>query len=117
MPELVLKILTCAEWSAACEVGQFAGSAVDLADGFIHLSSPTQVAATAARHFRGQNDLVLVAFEAAALGPALKWEVSRGGDRFPHLYAPLPCDQAVWMERLPLDADGRPVIPEQIRQC
>ena len=82
------------------------------ADGYIHFSTGEQVAETAARHFAGAADLVLVAVAAAALGPALKWEPSRGGALFPHLYGALPLDAVLWVKPLPLGADGRHVFPE-----
>lgn len=83
---LIYKIMTRAEWSAFRADGKFAGSPVDLADGFIHFSTAGQMAETAARHFAGRDDLCLVWSEDIALGAALKWEVSRGGAEFPHLY-------------------------------
>jgi uncharacterized protein (DUF952 family) len=87
---LIYKILPRAEWAAAVAAGVFSGSAIDLKDGFIHFSAEDQWLQTLGKHFAGQGDLVLVAVEAAALGPALKWEVSRGGALFPHLYGPMP---------------------------
>ncbi|MCC2108816.1 MAG: DUF952 domain-containing protein, partial [Hyphomicrobiales bacterium] len=79
---------------------------VDLADGFIHFSTAAQVAETAAKHFAGQTDLLLVAIDGATLGDALKWEPSRGGALFPHLYAPLDPRAAISVRPLPLGADG-----------
>ncbi len=108
----VYKICPRADWDAACRDGHYRGSADDLRDGFIHFSAASQVAATAARHFRGQPGLVLVAIDAAALGPALRWEPSRGGDLFPHLYAALPVAAATAVADLPLAADGVPRVPE-----
>lgn len=95
---LVYKILPRAEWDAAVAAGAFEGSVVDLADGFIHFSAFDQVEETRRRHFAGQRDLMLVAVEAAALGEALKWEPSRGGALFPHLYGPLDPALAVSAE-------------------
>ena len=109
---ILYKILPAPLWRAAEADGQFRGSEVDLRDGFIHFSAASQVAATAARHFRGQPGLVLVAIDAAALGPALRWEPSRGGDLFPHLYAALPVAAATAVADLPLAADGVPRVPE-----
>lgn len=111
----VYKILTRAHWEEARRAGQYAGSQDDLRDGFIHLSAIHQVAGTAARHFRGIDDLVLVALDSERLGSALKWEPSRGGDLFPHFYGPLPTSAALWSKPLPLGADGVPVIPEEVR--
>ncbi|RST87085.1 DUF952 domain-containing protein [Aquibium carbonis] len=112
MNERIYKICTAAQWRLAEDKGVFDGAAVDLADGFIHFSTAGQVAETAAKHFAGQGDLLLVAVDAAALGGALKWEVSRGGALFPHLYAPLDPRQALWAKPLPLGDDGRHVFPD-----
>lgn len=86
----IYKILPRASWDDALIKGSFDGSPVDIADGFIHFSTAAQVHETAAKHFRGVKDLLLVAVEADDLGEALKWEPSRGGDLFPHLYGALP---------------------------
>jgi len=87
---LIYKICSRAMWAEAEAAGVFEGSEVDRRDGFIHFSTEAQVAETARRHFAGQQDLVLVAVEATELGAELRWEPSRGGDLFPHLYGPLP---------------------------
>jgi uncharacterized protein (DUF952 family) len=108
----IYKILSEAEWAAATKAGSFAGSPVDLADGFIHFSTRAQVRETAAKHFAGQTGLLLVAIDVDRLTDPLKWEPSRGGDLFPHLYGPLPIDSAIWIKPLPLGADGRHVWPE-----
>ena len=108
---LVFKICPAAMWREAERAGAFLGAPLDLADGFIHFSAADQVAETARRHFAGQDDLVLVAVDAAVLGPALRWEPSRGGALFPHLYGPLPLDAVRWTEPLPRAADGRHVFP------
>ncbi len=102
----VYKIVPETLWRAAVAAGTFAGAPVDLADGFIHFSTAEQVRETAAKHFAGARDLLLTAIEATALGAALKWEPSRGGALFPHLYAPLDPRQALWVKPLPLGADG-----------
>lgn len=112
---LIFKILTREEWRVATEEGVFKGSAVDVEDGFIHFSAPEQVRETAAKHFAGQDDLLLVAAAAALLAPDLKWEVSRGGAEFPHLYGHLPLAQALWVEPLPLGDDGTHVFPESVK--
>jgi uncharacterized protein (DUF952 family) len=106
----VYKILARPEWEAALAAGRFDGSAVDLADGFIHLSTAAQAPETAQRHFAGQHDLVLVSLDAARLGPTLLWEPSRGGDLFPHLYGALDCALAEAVTPLELDGDGIPKI-------
>ena len=87
---LIYKIFRRPEWDAFRTAGQTRGAPVDLADGFIHFSTAAQVVETAAKWFASDSDLVLVAFEANTLGPALKWEPSRGGALFPHIYGDLP---------------------------
>ena len=109
---LIYKICSEALWREAERVGVFAGAAIDLADGYIHFSTAAQAPETAARHFAGQGDLVLVAIAAEALGDGLRWEPSRGGDLFPHLYGPLRLDAVRWVRPLPLGPDGRHVFPE-----
>lgn len=99
-------------WRAAQAAGRFDGAPVDLADGFIHFSTAAQVRATAAKHFAGQRGLLLAAFEAEGFGDALRWEPSRGGDLFPHLYAPLDPAAAVWVKPLPLGEDGAHAFPD-----
>lgn len=108
----IYKILPRAEWTAAQAAGAFSGSAVDLADGFIHLSSATQAQETARRHFAGKADLVVLELEADDLGEALVWEPSRGGDLFPHLYGPLQVSRVLVVTEAPLGADGVPVLGE-----
>ena len=103
---VIYKIVSTDAWRAAEAAGVFAGAPVDLADGFIHFSTAAQVAETAAKHFAGQTDLLLVAIDGATLGDALKWELSRGGALFPHLYAPLDPRAAISVRPLPLGADG-----------
>jgi uncharacterized protein (DUF952 family) len=107
----IYKILPKPLWEKALTSGSFTGSPIDVADGFIHFSTAAQVQETAAKHFAGVPDLVLVAVDADALGDAIKWEPSRGGARFPHLYGSLPTAVAQWVKPLPLDAAGRPVVP------
>ena len=97
--------------------GVYRGSQVDRSDGFIHFSTAAQAAETAARHFAGRADLVLVAVDAAALGDALRHEPSRGGALFPHLYGELPLDAVAWAEPLPLRADGRHVLPARMARA
>jgi uncharacterized protein (DUF952 family) len=108
----IYKICSAELWRQAQGAGLFAGAPLDLADGFIHFSTAMQVAETAAKHFSGAIDQVLVAVDAASLGGALKWEPSRGGNLFPHLYGSLPLAAVLWVEPLPLGADGRHVFPE-----
>lgn len=111
MSNLVYKIVAAAEWRAAERAGIFSGAAVDRRDGFIHFSTAAQVRETATRHFSGQADLLLVAFDAATFGPTLKWEPSRGGALFPHLYGTLDPRAAHWVKPLPLGHDGKHVFP------
>ena len=103
----VYKILTSAQWTEALRDGTFRGAPVDLADGYIHFSAAHQVRETAAKHFTGAADLVLVAFESDRLGDGLRWEASRNGDLFPHFYGALDPARAVWAKPLPLREDGR----------
>lgn len=112
MSQMIYKILPAALWSEALANGSFRGSPVDLKDGFIHFSTAAQVRETAAKHFGGAADLVLVAVDADLLGTALEWEPSRGGDLFPHLYAPLGINLAAWAQPLPIGPDGAHVFPD-----
>lgn len=100
------------EWDAAEARGVYRGSSQDRADGFIHFSSAGQVSESAAKHRAGQDGLVLLVVQAEALGDALRWEESRGGALFPHLYGALPVTAVTAVHALPLGADGRHVFPE-----
>jgi uncharacterized protein (DUF952 family) len=106
----VYKILAREAWDAAVAQGRFAGAAIDLKDGYIHLSTGAQAQETARLHFRGQAGLVVAAFEAEAFGAALKWEPSRGGQLFPHLYGDLDPALALAVTEAPLDAEGAPQL-------
>jgi uncharacterized protein (DUF952 family) len=108
----IYKILPEAMWRDAQRAGVFHGSEVDLRDGYIHFSTAEQAVETAAKHFAGQRDLVLLEVGADALGDALKWEPSRGGALFPHLYAPLDVKLVRRVDPLPLGASGRHVFPK-----
>ncbi|NVO16590.1 MAG: DUF952 domain-containing protein [Rhodoplanes sp.] len=112
--ELVYKICPAALWREAERAGTFTGAPVDLADGFIHFSTAAQVAETAAKHFFGQRDLLLVAVVAAALGDALRFEPSRGGALFPHLYAPLPLAAVRSVVPLTTSPDGTVQSPDLV---
>jgi uncharacterized protein (DUF952 family) len=103
----IYKIVPDELWREAEATGVFRGAPADLADGFIHFSTAAQVEETAAKHFAGQDNLLLVRVEADALGTALKWEPSRGGALFPHLYAELVLANVHSVEPLPLDQLGR----------
>jgi uncharacterized protein (DUF952 family) len=111
---MVYKISPRAAWAAAEAAGAFTGAPIDIADGYIHFSAAHQARETAAKHFAGQTDLLLVAVDAASMGEALRWEASRGGDLFPHLYGVLPMAAVRSVVDLPLGADGRHVFPDDI---
>jgi uncharacterized protein (DUF952 family) len=110
---LIYKIFRRPEWDAFRAAGQTAGAPVDLADGFIHFSAAPQLAETAAKYFADISDLVLVACDAGQLGETLKWEPSRGGALFPHLYRNLRLGEVVWDKSLPLGATGH-IFPEGV---
>lgn len=108
---LIYKIFTGDEWAALDAAGETTGAPVDLADGFIHFSTAEQVPETARKHFGGREGLMLAAVDAEALGSALRWEPSRGGALFPHLYAPLSRAAITWAQALPVGPDGRHQFP------
>lgn len=109
---LIYKIFRRPEWVAFRDAGETLGAPIDLSDGYIHFSTAAQVAETAAKHFTTESDLVLLAVEADRLD-ALKWEPSRGGALFPHLYRPLRLGDVVWDKSLPLGATGH-IFPEGV---
>ena len=111
---LIFKIFTAEQWEAFAREGVTEGAPVDLADGFIHFSTAAQLPGTAAKHFAGQDGLMLAAADAASLDDALKWEPSRGGALFPHLYRALYSAEILWCEPMPLTAQGH-VIPQAAR--
>jgi uncharacterized protein (DUF952 family) len=108
---IIYKILPVSMWRDAQRDGTFRGAPVDLQDGFIHFSTAAQVAETAAKHFAGQHDLLLLRVDAAVLGAQLKWEPSRGGALFPHLYGDLDVKAVTQVDRLPLGDDGKHRLP------
>jgi uncharacterized protein (DUF952 family)/uncharacterized protein (DUF1330 family) len=108
---LIFKIFRADEWAAFVAQGETQGAPIDLQDGFIHFSTAPQAAETAAKHFAGAEGLWLLAFDAAQMGEALKWEVSRGGALFPHLYRSMQLDEVAWIRPLPL-VDGVHQFPE-----
>lgn len=110
--QTIYKIATQAQWAQAEQAGQFAGAPVDLEDGYIHFSTAETVAETAAKHFSGQSGLLLVAVDAALLGDNLRYEISRGGKAFPHLYASLQLTAVRWIKDLPLGTHGKHQFPE-----
>jgi uncharacterized protein (DUF952 family) len=105
--ELIYKIVPAVLWREAEEMGALNGSPADRADGFLHFSTAAQIRETAERYFAGQDGLVLIAADKDQLGEALRFEPSRGGALFPHLYGPLPLEAAVFARPLPLLEDGR----------
>lgn len=105
MSPTAYKILTRGEWESLNAEGTFPGAPVDLADGYIHLSAPDQVAETAAKHFAGRDDLVLAEVDLTKL-EGVKWEPSRGGQLFPHVYGPLPLSAVIRAEVLQVSAEG-----------
>lgn len=111
-PDVAFKILSRADWRAALAEGRYDGSAVDRADGYIHLSAADQLEATAAKHYAGQAELMLVEVDLTALGDALIWEPSRGGALFPHIYGPLPVAATRDARPLSVTADGRMILDE-----
>jgi uncharacterized protein (DUF952 family) len=114
MAKPVYKIVSASAFAEAKRAGQLLGSSDDLRDGFIHLSAAEQLAGTLAKHFAGQDDLVLLAVNAERLGVDLKWEPSRDGELFPHLYAPLDLAAVLWSKRLTLGQDGSHILPEGV---
>jgi uncharacterized protein (DUF952 family) len=107
---VVYKIVATEEWAQAEAAGAFTGAAIDRADGFIHFSTAEQAPETAAKWFAGRGDLTLAAVDAEALGDDLRWEPSRGGALFPHLYAALPMSAVLWSRPLALRQDGAHVF-------
>ena len=110
----VYKIVAADLWQAAEDSGVFGGAGIDLNDGFIHLSTGAQARRTAQLYFAGQDNLVLVAADGASLGEALRYEPSRDGDLFPHLYGSLPLTAVLSVRPLPLGADGHHIFPEDV---
>lgn len=109
---IVYKIVPAALWRLSESSGAFTGSPIDRLDGYIHLSTAGQVRETAARHFAGLDDLLLVAVAITTLD--IRWEASRNGDRFPHLYGVLPLSQVRWVAPLPIGPDGQHSFPADI---
>jgi uncharacterized protein (DUF952 family) len=110
----VYKIEAATVWRAAAIGGRYFGSPDDIRDGFIHFSTAAQVAGTFAKYFAGRADLVLAQIDTRLLGDALRWEPSRGGQLFPHLYAPLDLSAATWTVPLAASADGVPHLPAEM---
>ena len=109
---IIYKIAPRTLWHTAKNEGVFTGAPIDLTDGFIHFSTAAQVRATAAKHFAGQDNLLLLSVDAAQLGDDLRYETSRGGDLFPHLYSTMPLAAVIRIDPLPLDGHGQHIFPE-----
>lgn len=116
MEKTIYKIVPRELWQEARNAGLFKGASIDLKDGYIHFSTGAQAVETARLYFAGESDLLLVAVDAAVFGEALKWEASRAGDLFPHLYADLPLDAVLWEKPLVLGADGLHVFPDMVEE-
>lgn len=115
-PEFIYKIATETAFAPARQGNAFAGMPIDAADGYMHFSTAAQLAETLRLHFAGQERLVLFAVPVSALGENLRWEPSRGGQLFPHLYGgPLPLDAIVWQASISVAPDGRCELPEDVR--
>lgn len=110
-PQLAYKVLTDPQMAQLEADGTFAGAPVDLADGYIHMSTEVQLTETVDKHFAGQSNLHVAAVDLAALGDAVKWEVSRGGALFPHIYVPLPLAAVIAYGPLERAADGTVMLP------
>lgn len=108
----IYKIFRAAEWEALCAEGQSLGAPIDRQDGYIHFSTAAQAAETAAKYFAGQDQLILAALDSETLGPALRWEPSRGGQLFPHLYRALTRAEVLWAAPLPLGPEGHVFPPD-----
>jgi len=117
MRQIVYKIATVIDWRQAVASGFYAGSADDARDGFIHLSSKSQLSGTLEKHFRGKTGLVLIAFEEDKLASGLRWETSRGGEPFPHYYGRLAVADALWERTLDTGPEGTPLIQDEWFGC
>jgi uncharacterized protein (DUF952 family) len=110
---IIYKICTADDWRAAIASGVYGGSAHDQRDGFIHFSTYAQLAGTLAKHYAGQDDLLLAGVDAEKLGTALKWEPARNAELFPHLYTPLALSAVLWVRPVPLGESGTHIIPRE----
>ena len=114
MDKFIYKITTEAQWVEAKASGVFRGAPIDLEDGYIHFSTAAQLQETAAKHFAGQQDLFLLTVDTQALGTGLKYEPSRGGDLFPHLYGDLALEAISQIDAMPLGENGSHVFPDHV---
>lgn len=110
---MIYKIFRASEWTAFDAAGETFGAPIDLEDGYIHISTGTQVAETVSKYFTNDDGLKILALDPETLGEALKWEPSRGGDLFPHLYRVLRMEDVAWTKPLPLGTDGH-IFPEGV---
>lgn len=113
LPDIVYKVVGLKEWDKALRAGEFSGAEIDLQDGYIHFSTAQQTRKTVAKHFAGRDDLLLIAVATEPMAQYYKMETSRGGAKFPHLYAKLNVAHAKWWQELPLGADGNHTFPEE----
>lgn len=111
LPKVAYKVLTAMQMTAFENAGRFKGAPIDLADGYIHLSTSAQLTETVDKHFAGQTDLHVVALDLEALGETVKWEPSRGGQLFPHIYADVPLTAAIAYNPLARDDEGKVLLP------
>ena len=114
-PDIAFKIIDATEWEAAAPMGSYAGAPIDLADGYIHLSTRDQVEETARRHFVGRSGLSLLTVDLTRLGDTVVWEPSRGGDLFPHLYGVLPASAVTAQRAFSVDGDGAMIFADGAR--
>lgn len=112
--QVIYKIVTVNQWTTAQRQGEFLGADIDLIDGFIHFSARDQVKETVEKHFKGQPGLLIVAVDSKPLGQALKWEPSRGGELFPHLYDKLSLDAVISADELPIGKSGEFIYPDEM---
>ncbi len=110
---LIYKVLRAGEWAELEATGETRGAPVDRTDGYVHFSTAAQLGETLRRHFRGERDLWLLAVDAGAAGAAIRWEPSRGGRLFPHLYRPLLRGDVLWARRIADGAEG-PIPPDDL---
>lgn len=110
-PLTAYKVLTADQMTALERDGTFAGAPVDVADGYIHLSTADQLTETVTKHFAGQSDLHVAAIDLGSFGESLRWEESRGGQLFPHLYGPLLLETVIAYGPLKRDDDGTVKLP------
>ncbi|GAA0194119.1 uncharacterized protein (DUF952 family) [Brevundimonas nasdae] len=112
MTDIAYKVVAADEWRAAVAEGRYEGSAVDLADGYIHMSTEDQLAETLHKHYAGQADLLMLSVDLTRFSDDLVWEPSRGGALFPHLYAPLPVTAVTASRRLSVTTDGEIIFED-----